>query len=269
MTFSVVLNGNTYNDASFNGNNYAIPATGLPAVMQDFVQHGANLWQASSVTSLSITGSGSVSLVCTINRPFLVGATVRLQRISDTTAFMQGPITAWNPTTGALSFTSNTSSNGLGAAGPWTDWQILALGLQGPTGATGGVGSFNSRTGAVTLTSGDVTGVLGNQAPYIYTTTIITANGTTIMANTPTPYFVDSSAGAFTITAPASATVGDRFKLIDVAGKCATNNVTIAASGLKFPVKGSGGAVANFVIDVNNVSLGFVYSGPTQGWVIE
>jgi hypothetical protein len=137
MTFSVVLNGNTYNDASFNGNNYAIPATGLPAVMQDFVQHGANLWQASSGTSLSITGSGPVSLMCTLNRPFLIGATIRLQRVSDTTAYMQGPITAWNPATGALTFTSNTSSNGLGSAGPWTDWQILALGLQGATGAAG------------------------------------------------------------------------------------------------------------------------------------
>ena len=137
MSWSETINGTTYTDANFNGNNYAQASTGLPQLLHDFVAHGANLWQASSGTSLSITGSGPVSLVCTLNRPFLIGATIRLQRVSDTTAYMQGPITAWNPATGALTFTSNTSSNGLGSAGPWTDWQILALGLQGATGAAG------------------------------------------------------------------------------------------------------------------------------------
>jgi hypothetical protein len=96
--------------------------------------------------------------------------------------------------------------------------------------------------------------------------TPITANGTTIVAGN--GYFIDTTSAAFTITAPASAIVGDTFRVVDISGKCGTNNLTIAANGLKFPTVGGGGAVANFVIDVSNGKATFVYSGSTQGWVL-
>jgi hypothetical protein len=203
--------------------------------MQDFVQHGANLWQASSATSLSIAGSGSISLVCTINRPFLVGATIRLQRVSDNTAYMQGPITAWTPSTGALSFTSTQSSNGAGTAGPWTDWQILALGLQGATGPTGGVGSFNSRTGTVTLTSGDVTGALGFTPAGAFSSQKITTSATIAPTGPYHIVYYDTTAGAITATLPApSASANQIISFIDTSGATnATKQLILAPNGGK------------------------------------
>jgi hypothetical protein len=148
MSFSVTLNGNTYTDANFNGNNYALPSTGLPALMQDFVQHGANLLQAVSTNSLTPT-LGVMSITISLNRPYMAGMTLRLQRIADSSCFLQGPITAYSAATGAVTINVTSFSTGASGSGAFSDWIIFGLGLQGPTGPAGSVSAGGTVSGTL------------------------------------------------------------------------------------------------------------------------
>jgi VCBS repeat-containing protein len=73
-------------------------------------------------------------------------------------------------------------------------------------------------------------------------------------------YFVDTTA-ARTLTLPASPVLGDTIVIYDASGTAATNNITIARNGNKI-----NGALDNAIIDVNQSSSLFVYTGSTVGW---
>lgn len=73
-------------------------------------------------------------------------------------------------------------------------------------------------------------------------------------------YFVDTTA-ARTLTLPASPALGDTIVIYDASGTAATNNITIARNGNKI-----NGALDNAIIDVNQSSSLFVYTGSTVGW---
>ena len=73
-------------------------------------------------------------------------------------------------------------------------------------------------------------------------------------------YFVDTTA-ARTLTLPASPALGDTIVIYDASGTAATNNITIARKGNKI-----NGALDNAIIDVNQSSSIFVYTGATVGW---
>jgi VCBS repeat-containing protein len=73
-------------------------------------------------------------------------------------------------------------------------------------------------------------------------------------------YFVDTTA-ARTLTLPASPSVGDTITIYDASGTAATNNITIARNGSKI-----NGQTEDAIIDVNQASSVFVYTGATVGW---
>jgi hypothetical protein len=83
------------------------------------------------------------------------------------------------------------------------------------------------------------------------------ANGTMLAGRN---YFVDTSA-ARTLTLPASPSVGDTISIYDASGTAATNNITIARNGNKI-----NGQTEDAIIDVNQASSTFVYTGATVGW---
>ena len=74
---------------------------------------------------------------------------------------------------------------------------------------------------------------------------------------------LDSTGSAFTITLPANGKIGDRINLIDAAGNCDTNKVTVARNGHK---------IANLAedldFDIKNASLELIYTGSAYGWSI-
>ena len=75
-------------------------------------------------------------------------------------------------------------------------------------------------------------------------------------------YLVDTSGGAFTITLPLSPTVGDTFGIIDLAGTFGTNAVTLARNGSNVLRAAEDG-----LIDINNWSTPWIYTGTTNGWL--
>ena len=73
----------------------------------------------------------------------------------------------------------------------------------------------------------------------------------------------DTSGGAWTLTLPASATLGDTIRLADVASSFGTNNLTVARNGLKIQ-----GLSADMTFSTNDSRTTFTYSGATYGWIL-
>jgi hypothetical protein len=73
--------------------------------------------------------------------------------------------------------------------------------------------------------------------------------------------FVNSASGAYTITLPASPTLGDRVRIIDLSNNAATNNITAGRNSNNID-----GSASNFTIDINNAGVEFIYTNATYGW---
>lgn len=103
---------------------------------------------------------------------------------------------------------------------------------------------------------------------YITTTgtagSVVRTVSTTYSAVVNDRILANSTSGAFTITLPVNTSLleGDTIQVIDIAGTSGTNNITIARNGALIQ-----GVADNLTLDVNNVTVTLVYSGPTYGWV--
>jgi hypothetical protein len=74
-------------------------------------------------------------------------------------------------------------------------------------------------------------------------------------------YPCDTTSAAFTVTLPASASVGDQVQLVDYAGTFATNNITLTSS-----LNIEGGALDK-TLTTNREGVTITYVDATQGWV--
>jgi len=74
-------------------------------------------------------------------------------------------------------------------------------------------------------------------------------------------YFVNTSAGAVTVTLPSSPTMGDTVRVIDGAGSFDTNNCTVARNGQKIMSDTS-----DMTIATKNASFDLIYYNSTYGW---
>ena len=74
-------------------------------------------------------------------------------------------------------------------------------------------------------------------------------------------YFVDTLAGAITMTLPSAATAGDTFKFIDLSGTFGVNYCTLARNGQKI-----NGLSEDLIMNIRNASVTLIYTGSTFGW---
>jgi len=114
--------------------------------------------------------------------------------------------------------------------------------------------------GGNTLTDGYFAGIVigsGASTAWIIETAAYTAvAGDKIQA--------DTSGGAFTITLPATASIGDAIQIEDATLSWQTHNLTIARNGLNL-----NGGTSNYVAGVTGNKLSIVYISSTYGWSIK
>jgi hypothetical protein len=75
-------------------------------------------------------------------------------------------------------------------------------------------------------------------------------------------YPCNTTSSAFTVTLPASPSVGDQVLLLDYAGTFATNKITIARNGSNIE-----GAAENKLLTTNREAIIITYVDSTQGWL--
>ena len=73
--------------------------------------------------------------------------------------------------------------------------------------------------------------------------------------------FANTSGGAFTITLPASPTIGDEIRFVDVANSFDTNNLTVGRNSEKID-----GTTADLTVATEGAAFALVYSGSSFGW---
>ena len=76
-------------------------------------------------------------------------------------------------------------------------------------------------------------------------------------------YPINTTASGFTVTLPASASVGDTIEFVDYAGTWQTNNIIVDPNSLKMK-----GATGNLKLKYERLGVRLVYMDATQGWVV-
>jgi hypothetical protein len=161
-------------------------------------------------------------------------------------------------------------------------------GLPLSTGVTGTLPVGNGGTGLTTLTANNV--VLGNGTStplFVAPSTsgnVLTSNGTTWTSSAPAAsgitytttktanytavkndgVLTNTTAGAFTVTLPASPSNGDQVVVADAAGTWGTNNLTVGRNGNNIA-----DLAQDLVCDISGTSVQFVYnSSGTASWEV-
>ena len=155
---------------------------------------------------------------------------------------------------GALRLGDNTGSAYVGLKAPATISGDTAYTLTLPTatGTTGQVLALSDGSG--TLSFATVAGGAAWQAVKTSGFTAVAKEG----------YFCNTTSSAFTVTLPASPTIGDFISFVDYAGTFDTNNLTIARNG-----KNIQGLAEDLTVNQERAAFTLVFTDNTQGWLLE
>jgi hypothetical protein len=115
-----------------------------------------NGYKATSTSSLTLANTGSISLVTQPGLAYSIGARVRLANAANPTAqYMEGVVTAYDGTSGAMTFTADLDFG----SGTFASWNINVTGAPGVfEGGTLGTMSTQNAS-AVAITGGTITGM--------------------------------------------------------------------------------------------------------------
>ena len=128
------------------------------------------------------------------------------------------------------------------------------------------MGYIGTKPSAVPLTSADITdGIItvadiASGTDGLFAWQSVQTTGFTAVAARAYPCNTTSS--AFTVTLPASPSVGDQVLLLDYAGTFATNNLTLNPNSLKIE-----GGTASKLLTTNREAVTLTYVDSTQGWL--
>ena len=152
-----------------------------------------------------------------------------------------GTITITDAANGNITITPNGSGN------------IVLDGLTFPN-ADGSADTFLKTNGSGTLSFAEVSGGTSWQAVKTSGFTAVAGEG----------YFCNTTSAAFTMTLPASPSIGDEVAFIDYAGTFDTNTLTIGRNGSNIQ-----GAAADLTVSVERAANTLVYVDGTQGWLLK
>jgi hypothetical protein len=152
-----------------------------------------------------------------------------------------GTITITDAANGNIAITPNGSGN------------IVLDGLTFPN-ADGSADTFLKTNGSGTLSFAAVSGGTDWQAVKTTGFTAVAGEG----------YFCNTTSAAFTMTLPASPSIGDEVAFIDYAGTFDTNTLTIGRNGSNIQ-----GAAADLTVSVERAANTLVYVDGTQGWLLK
>jgi hypothetical protein len=110
----------------------------------------------------------------------------------------------------------------------------------------------------VALASGASQSGFGRSGSVNWDTTAKTTGFTAVSGN---GYFVNTTAGAITVTLPATPAAGDIVAIADYANTAATNNITVGRNGVNID-----GEAVNGKIKINGQVYTLVYVDATEGW---
>ena len=114
------------------------------------------------------------------------------------------------------------------------------------------------------ITLNGVTATLGSSVTIAAGTDWQAVKTTTFTAVAGEGYFVNTNGGAFTMTLPATPTIGDEVSFIDYAGTFDTNNLTIGRNSENIQ-----GSAADLTVSVERAANTLVYTDGTQGWLLK
>jgi collagen type VII alpha len=181
----------------------------------------------TSTTSFTLADTGSQTVTVGTGLAYSANQTIILTY--DASNHQHGRVTSYNSGTGSLTF-DKYDYQGSGTYANWTVNLDGAVGAQGASGVAG-VDGATGPGGVWTYIDGATTAQTGGQ------------------------YVADTSGGSFTLTLPASPSVGYNVAVAD-GGNWATNNLTIGRNGSIIE-----GDSSDLIVDVGQIELKFIYDG--------
>ena len=152
--------------------------------------------------------------------------------------------------------TSEIAANAVGL----TEMAGLARGKLIVGDASGDPSALTVGTADQVLTSDGTDAAWVDAAGGITWLAVVTGATTMVAGN---GYFVNTTSSAFSMTLPASGTLGDQVHIIDYAGTFDTNNCTVARNSHKIL-----GATSDLVVSTERAAFKLVYVDATQGWLL-
>jgi len=253
-----------------SGTPGAIPTITVPNIEKQYL---VNNTMSTSATFTAGTGASTVT----------VGAGAKTIIYVDGSDEVIEGISATNPGGSDTQVQFNSSGSFGGSANLTWDGSNIQIGAQGDLRLADGDSSNYIAIQApttvgsnVTLTLPDTAGsadqaLVTNGSGVLSWSTIsggaswqavITADPANAVAGN--GYFCNTTGGAFTVTLPTTATIGDFISFIDYAGTFDTNNLTIGRNGHNIQ-----GSAADLTVATERAGFTLVYVDSTQGWLLQ
>ena len=122
----------------------------------------------------------------------------------------------------------------------------------------------NAKLANKSITLNGVTATLGSSVTIAAGTDWQAVKTTGFTAVAGEGYFCNTTGGGFTMTLPASPSIGDEVSFVDYAGTFDTNNLTIGRNSQ--PIQGS---AADLTVSTERAANTLVYTDGTQGWLLK
>ena len=150
--------------------------------------------------------------------------------------------------------TTDGTTASFGDAAGGSDKQIQFNDSGDLSGITMGTTGQVLTTDGTTASFGDISGGTDWQAVKTTGFTAVAGEG----------YFCNTTSAAFTLTLPATPTIGDEVSFVDYAGTFDTNSLTIGRNGENIQ-----GSAADLTVSVERAANTLVYTDGTQGWLLK